>query len=519
MCIRREAAAGNLTLGRGLRVESHVRGSAAHATLKRPDWNPEAGTVTAALAAEGGLDRLIGRQIAERSLLVALLRRFMRVSSLHVVDAAVVGTVAVGLSSAVAPFASSRPFAPAIVAIFLLSLNALGAYHPGDARRDEHRLLSGTGVALLIIGCLTVFPPLLPLSPVYLVALALSAFLSLAVARKGVDLLVRQAYARGIGHRRALMVGSLEEVGEALLALRTRGNVDQFVLGHVAPDGDDDPAALGAISDLPWLVEREDVQEVIVVTPLPRRQLTSLAELCLGRGAKVFVMPVVGGLRAEPARVADGALLRLHPATFELRALLVKRVFDLVGAALLLLVTAPLMAAIALAVRIDTPGPVFFRQERVGLGGRRFRIWKFRSMSAGAERERDRLLEQNAYGDSRLFKLHDDPRITRVGRFLRRSSLDELPQLFNVFRGEMSLVGPRPPLPCEVAQYEPHHFARLAAVPGITGPWQVGGRNLITDFETVVRLERSYIDSWSLLLDIKILVKTIQVVVLGKGAY
>jgi exopolysaccharide biosynthesis polyprenyl glycosylphosphotransferase len=223
--------------------------------------------------------------------------------------------------------------------------------------------------------------------------------------------------------------------------------------------------------------------------------------------------------RVEPQQVGGCALLYLSPARLEVPALLVKRIFDLVLAAIALVIAAPMMIAIAIAIKLDSPGPVFFRQERVGLGGRRFTIWKFRSMCIDSERQKEALTSLNAYGDSRLFKLRRDPRVTRVGRFLRRSSMDELPQLFNVLLSDMSLVGPRPPLPSEVDQYEPHHFERLTVVPGITGPWQVGGRNLVTDFEKVVRMERAYIQSWSLLLDAKILLRTVKVVVRGEGAY
>jgi lipopolysaccharide/colanic/teichoic acid biosynthesis glycosyltransferase len=199
--------------------------------------------------------------------------------------------------------------------------------------------------------------------------------------------------------------------------------------------------------------------------------------------------------------------------------MLVKRSFDLVLAVLGLVLLSPLILAIALAIKLDSAGPVFFRQRRVGLGGRHFTMWKFRSMHCDSEHRQEELSGLNAYGDPRLFKLRSDPRTTRVGRFLRRSSLDELPQLVNVVLGEMSLVGPRPPVPSEVAMYEPHHFVRLSVVPGITGPWQTGGRNLITDFETVVGLERAYIRSWSLLLDAKILLRTFRVVLTGEGAY
>jgi lipopolysaccharide/colanic/teichoic acid biosynthesis glycosyltransferase len=177
------------------------------------------------------------------------------------------------------------------------------------------------------------------------------------------------------------------------------------------------------------------------------------------------------------------------------------------------------MLLIAMAIKLETRGPVFFRQRRVGLAGHEFVIWKFRSMVADAEEQHAQLDHLNQYPNRNLFKLRRDPRVTRVGRVLRRFSLDELPQVFNILRGDMSLVGPRPPLPAEVAHYDAHHFVRLSVVPGLTGPWQVNGRNLISDFEEVVRLERRYIEEWTLALDVKILVQTVGVVLSGKGAY
>ena len=212
------------------------------------------------------------------------------------------------------------------------------------------------------------------------------------------------------------------------------------------------------------------------------------------------------------------ALIRLHPARLEVPSLLLKRGFDLVIASLMLVVAIPLMALIGLAIKLDSPGPVFFRARRVGLGGTTFNMWKFRSMHIDAEEREKDLAHLNIYPGG-TFKVRDDPRVTRIGRLLRRTSLDELPQLFNVLQGEMSLVGPRPALVSDLNRYEPHHFERLSVIPGMTGAWQVGGRNLITDFETIFRLDRSYIRRWSLLLDVKIMLRTLKVVITGEGAY
>jgi lipopolysaccharide/colanic/teichoic acid biosynthesis glycosyltransferase len=176
------------------------------------------------------------------------------------------------------------------------------------------------------------------------------------------------------------------------------------------------------------------------------------------------------------------------------------------------------MLLVAALVKLSSRGSVFFRQNRVGRGGRLFKIYKFRTMVAGAEERRDELVQRSIYPDRRLFKIVGDPRVTRLGTWLRRTSLDELPQLFNVLKGEMSLVGPRPPIPSEVDLYEAHHYARFDVKPGITGPWQVAGRNKVTDFEHVVTLETRYIREWSLLGDLVILFRTCWVVLGMRGA-
>jgi lipopolysaccharide/colanic/teichoic acid biosynthesis glycosyltransferase len=194
-----------------------------------------------------------------------------------------------------------------------------------------------------------------------------------------------------------------------------------------------------------------------------------------------------------------------------------KRAFDLGAAATLLVALAPLFALIAMAIKLEDGGPVFFRQRRVGRWGRRFRMYKFRSMVPNAEALQAGLMARNEMSDGILFKIRNDPRMTRVGRVLRRASLDELPQLLNVVRGEMSLVGPRPPLPSEVARYNAAQRRRLAATPGITCLWQISGRNDI-DFSGQVRLDVEYIERRTLRLDLAILLRTIPAVLSGRGA-
>jgi lipopolysaccharide/colanic/teichoic acid biosynthesis glycosyltransferase len=192
-----------------------------------------------------------------------------------------------------------------------------------------------------------------------------------------------------------------------------------------------------------------------------------------------------------------------------------KRMLDVVGALVGLAITALLFLPITVAIQLDNPGPVLYSQERCGAAGKRFRIWKFRSMVTDADAIKQTLKNE---ASGQIFKIEADPRITRVGKFLRRTSLDEFPQFWNVLMGDMSLVGTRPPSVDEVANYEPHHWQRLAVKPGITGEWQVNGRSTIKDFEDIVQLDLQYQEKWSLRYDIFLLIKTVQVVFKKDGA-
>ena len=196
-----------------------------------------------------------------------------------------------------------------------------------------------------------------------------------------------------------------------------------------------------------------------------------------------------------------------------------KRILDLGGAIVGLILSSPLLALLAVLVKLDSRGPAFFSQTRAGLRGRPFRMLKLRTMRDGADDEKPAMAHLNHSADTRLFKIPRDPRVTRFGRIIRRWSLDELPQLYNVLVGDMSLVGPRPFFETDLADYEAHHFRRLAVKPGITGLWQVSGRSDIVDFEEVVRLDRRYVEHWSLALDLEILVRTVPAVVMRRGAY
>lgn len=194
-----------------------------------------------------------------------------------------------------------------------------------------------------------------------------------------------------------------------------------------------------------------------------------------------------------------------------------KRALDISASILTIIVFSPLFLLIALLIRIDSHGPILFSQVRVGYRGKRFHMYKFRSMSTDAEDRLKQLLQSNE--NEVMFKLKEDPRVTRIGKILRKFSLDEFPQLINVLRGEMSLVGPRPPLPREVSQYEPWHFCRFSTLPGLTGTWQVFGRSSIQNFDHVVALDFHYLENFSIFKDIELILRTIPAVILAKGSY
>lgn len=210
-------------------------------------------------------------------------------------------------------------------------------------------------------------------------------------------------------------------------------------------------------------------------------------------------------------------VLTFHTHSLDAEQLFLKRLMDIAGALFGLSILAMLFPFIALATKLDSVGPIFFSQERVGQSGRIFRLWKFRSMYQDAEERKKELSAQNEMNGA-IFKIKNDPRVTRVGRFLRKTSLDELPQFWNVLRGDMSLVGTRPPTPDEVARYENWHRRRISIKPGITGMWQTSGRSSIEDFDEIVRLDLYYIDKWNIWLDIWILMKTVRTVLAGSGS-
>lgn len=329
--------------------------------------------------------------------------------------------------------------------------------------------------------------------------------------------------------RPVLAAGSPDTLRDLITRTRKFPHLGWRVEAVCTPDGlgfDDDQLdgvpVIGRLADVANHVRR-DGYRVVAVTPDPHwspDRLQRLAWNLEGSDAEMVVAPVlmeVAGPRLHVDAVLGIPLLRVSMPTFTGGRRAVKEVVDRLGAAILLVLFAPLMVLVGLLVLADSRGGALYRQRRVGKDGREFTIFKFRTMVAGADRARAELADRNE-GAGLLFKLRRDPRLTRVGAVLRRYSIDELPQLFNVLTGSMSLVGPRPPLPEESAAYGPDIRRRLLVKPGLTGLWQISGRSDLP-WEEAVRLDLRYVEDWSLALDSVILWKTLRAVLQGQGAY
>ncbi len=323
--------------------------------------------------------------------------------------------------------------------------------------------------------------------------------------------------------RRALLVGSgkhIEEVAHALAGVsRTRVEVVGYI--SLSPRPQNGLRSLGRLEDLPRALGRERVQEVIIADPdFPQERAVELVSLCHQRGVTVHVAPTTMEVLIDRAEFVPGQtvpLFKLRPPVFAGIDYALKRSFDLVIASVTLVLLAPVLLVIAAAVKLSSRGPVIYRSVRPGIAGKPFACFKFRTMRAHAEQIQADLEPLNEQSGA-LFKIRDDPRLTRVGQFLRRFSLDELPQLVNVIRGEMSLVGPRPLPMRDFERLEEWHKKRYLVLPGITGLWQVSGRAEL-DFDDLVRLDFLYLERWSILLDLSILLKTIPAVLSRRGAF
>jgi exopolysaccharide biosynthesis polyprenyl glycosylphosphotransferase len=319
-------------------------------------------------------------------------------------------------------------------------------------------------------------------------------------------------------HRRAVLVGRGEHIDAVAHALK---DTEVKPVGFIALE----PRKENGLKDMGPFEKLERhfdvVDEVLIADPdFPQDRAVELIDTCHRHGIKVRVAPTTMEILMDRVEFVPGQslpLFELKPPVFEGIDFFVKRSFDIAGSALLILVLSPVLAATALAIRVTSRGRVIYRSSRPGMGGTPFTCFKFRTMYEDAEGRQDELEELNEQ-EGALFKIKDDPRVTPVGRFLRRWSIDELPQLFNVLRGEMSLVGPRPLPDRDYERLDDWHRKRYLVLPGVTGLWQVSGRSEL-DFDELVRLDFLYLERWSVFLDLSILLKTIPAVLRRRGAW
>jgi exopolysaccharide biosynthesis polyprenyl glycosylphosphotransferase len=360
----------------------------------------------------------------------------------------------------------------------------------------------------------------------FLVALP-GGFVALILGRAAARAVLHRARRRGHCLHRVLAVGTPSDVEHLIAELGRRDRHGLRVVGACVGSGDRVELACGVpVVGTPAGARRAaadvgaDTVAVTSTSVLGREGLRHLAWQLEGSDTDLLLTPEltdVAGPRVHVRPVGALSLLQVSEPKFSGASRLFKAAFDRLLSAVLLLALTPLFAVVAVCIRIDSRGPVFFRQVRSGMGGKPFRVVKFRSMVPTAEDLLIDLTDANE-GSGMLFKIHKDPRVTRVGKILRRTSLDELPQLWNVVRGQMSLVGPRPPLPTEVEQYGDDVRRRLLVKPGLTGLWQVSGRSDLS-WEESVRLDLYYVENWSFLLDLTILARTVGAVAAGRGAY
>jgi exopolysaccharide biosynthesis polyprenyl glycosylphosphotransferase len=421
----------------------------------------------------------------------------------------------------------------AILTIVVLQVRGLYRMPRWATLLDEALILAGgviisTAMVVLYAFFLQFSPSraIFIIAPVVIISLLITKRIIVRFARE-------RFWLKGIGVDRVIVVGA-GQAGQRLMQwLLGQPQLGYQVVGFV-DDGPTDvdlaiatqrsvvrPQHLGTSSEVGAIVMRERIDEVIIaLPPTAHEQMVWIMEQCRECDVEFKLVPDLFELAMDQVHIHEVAglpLIGLKTARISGWNFVVKRAMDVTISTAVIVGLSWLFLLFALLIKLDSAGPVFFKQERVGRNGRRFMCYKFRTMVRDAEMKKTEL--QNMYGDHPFFfKDKNDPRRTRVGKFLRRSSLDELPQFFNVFMGEMSFVGPRPGVPAEVSRYDEWHKDRLLVTPGLTGLWQVSGRSNLT-FDEMVRLDLYYAEHWSPWLDIKIMLRTLPAVMTGRGAY
>jgi len=422
------------------------------------------------------------------------------------------------------PWDAERNWLPFLALVTVLVFWRAGLYAVREQRAGVGRIVSSLLLVTVIALAFAVGTGYQHTTfGLYLTAFVISAIV-ISLLRSSYELVTADIWRVAGARRRAVLVGE----GDRLVALRralgqTRGGIDYDFVGVLSSDGDAvGLPVLGRVGDLPRVLAATQLDELIVSgVDLREDELLDLVQEAHRAGVKVRVAPTTAELLRQRVEYVAGQggvpLFELRPPVFAGLDWAVKRAFDIVVSGLLVLIAAPLWALIALSVKLDSRGPVFYRDRRIGLAEREFGMFKFRSMYVDAG-DRQAGLEASNEASGPLFKIKDDPRVTRIGKILRRYSIDEMPQVLNVLRGEMSLVGPRPLPLRDYVQLEDWHRKRYLVLPGMTGLWQVSGR-IDLSFDDLVRLDFYYLENWSIWLDITILAKTLPAVLARRGAY
>jgi exopolysaccharide biosynthesis polyprenyl glycosylphosphotransferase len=430
-------------------------------------------------------------------------------------------------------YISYRTYLPAQVILSLLLLIVFAMHrlytHPRGRSwfHESATIFSGTMTGLMLMIVVVYFVPELTYSRGLLPLAALTIFPLLALGRLVKQVLLNQLRKRGVGVRQVLVVGAGEVGRTVIRTIVARPELGYRVAGFI----DDDPVkgendmgrikALGSLDRLPAVINDQEIDLVVITLPwMYHRKILRIVRQCERHNVQPYIVPdllqiTINQVGIEHLGEVPMIGLREEPITRGWRV--AKRVFDILFSLAVLLLGAPIWLLIALAIVLDSPGPVIYTQIRIGERERPFLFLKFRTMYQGAEQQKAALIEENGT-DRRLFKIKEDPRVTCVGRWLRKHSLDEVPQFVNVLRGDMSVVGPRPAIPSEVQFYLPWHRGRLDVPAGITGMWQVSGRSDLS-FDEAALLDIWYAENWSFLLDVEIRLKTVGVMLWGQGAY
>jgi exopolysaccharide biosynthesis polyprenyl glycosylphosphotransferase len=424
-------------------------------------------------------------------------------------------------------YAAYLPVQILFVAFCLAGYQMRGTYRMSRASSPTAEAMSIVGstmsTAFLVIAVATLvhYPALSRLTVIY--ACLFTVIFTIA-SRATLRSVRARLYQVGVGAQRAIVVGNNRLARMVMQMLAQEHHLGFQVVGFVDNSVRTNFGrfrALGPIEQLPNLVDELVATRVVVALPAAQHaDAIWVLEHCRRDGLSVSMVPDLFDVQLSHVRLDSLGgipLFGVKESSIAGWNLFVKRLIDISVSMTALLLLAPLFAIVALAIKLDSPGPVFFRQCRLGKGSVPFACYKFRSMYQDAEAQLEKLRELNE-ADGPIFKMRDDPRLTRIGRLLRRTSIDELPQLWNVLINDMSLVGPRPPLPVEVEQYEDWHRRRLEVVPGLTGLWQVSGRSSLS-FEEMVMLDIYYIENWSLGLDLQIMLRTVPAVIATAGAY